>query len=76
MVNPHHLVFDAGGMIRSLRYPKRFGFAQVVISTGRWPDGASLCGTDALAIARYLKPDIPKQRAHALRLHSKRMAAA
>lgn len=55
MTQSHHLVFEAG-MIRSLRYPKRFGNAQTIISTGRWPDGASISGSDAAVIAAYLKP--------------------
>lgn len=57
-------------MVRSLRYPKRSGFAQTVMSTGRWPSGETLTGSDAIVIAQYLKADAPKRRAHALRVHA------
>jgi len=52
---PHHIVYEAG-MVRSLRYPKRFGHARTVMSTGRWPSGETLTGSDAVVIAAYLKP--------------------
>ncbi len=60
MPAPHQLVFEAG-FVRSLRYPKRFGNAQTIISTGRWPSGETITGSDAAVIARYLKPCLDKR---------------
>jgi len=55
MAYPHRLICE-DGMVRSTRYPKRCGNARVIISTGRWPSGETLTGSDAITIARYLIP--------------------
>lgn len=66
MPSAAHLVFE-DGMVRSLRFPKRCGDAQSILRAGRWPSGESITGSDAVTIARFLKPDIPKKRAKATR---------
>ncbi len=70
MPSSDHLVFEASGMVRSLRFPRRFGSAHTILSTGRWPSGETITGSDAIVIARFLKPDVPKRRSKALRVYS------
>ncbi len=68
MTSYNHLVFESGG-VRSTRFPRRSGDPRAILTTGRWPSGESLNGSDAMTLAQHLRPDAPGRRSKALRVY-------
>ncbi len=64
-MTPYKLIFEDDLVWKS---HSRWGKVQTVLAMGKWSDGSRVTASDAAAIATYLKPDIPKKRAHATRV--------